>query len=141
MTRVMWRRRQLSSCALALVCLFGLVSTRAAGAFAPTCTRCPVSCPMHAKKLGCHRGAGAARATVDDYGGKHLRPEPGLHCAGCMHHSDGPGLSDQPVVLSALASVVPAPPGPRGAPATFRRPAAVALDPPFHPPRIADPKI
>lgn len=127
--------------AIMLLLFFGISSTHALALLMPVCTQCPPDCPMHAKKLGCHHGAGAARATAEDHCRNHLRPEPGLHCAGCTHHTDGPVLSDQPVVLSALASVMVAPPGPRRALATFCRPAEVALDPPFHPPRITDTSI
>jgi hypothetical protein len=115
--------------AIMLLLFFSISSTHALALVMPPCAQCPPDCPMHAKKLGCHHGAGAAPATADG-------PESGLHCAGCTHHADRPVLSDQPVVLSALASVIVAPPGSRGALASFCRPAEAALDPPFHPPRI-----
>jgi len=109
-----------------LLLFFSIGSMHALALIMPPCTQCPPGCPMHAKQLGCHHGAGAARR------------EPGLRCARCTHHTDGPVLSDQPVVLSARTNLMIAPPRPSSAPPTFSRPAAVALDPPFHPPRITD---
>jgi len=135
------RRQLLRATAIVLLLLFSISSTHALAFVTPPCTQCPPDCPMHAKKLGCHHGAGTAQATAGDHSRNHPRPEPGLHCTGCTHHTDRPVLSDQPVVLPAFASVMVAPPEPRRALATFCRPAEVALDPPFHPPRITHTSI
>jgi len=139
---VIARRRQLlRATAIVLLLLFSISSTHALALVTPPCAQCPPDCPMHAKKLGCHHGASVVHETAGDQSRNQPRPEPGLHCTGCTQHADRPVLSDQPVVLPAPASGMVAPQRPRRALATFCRPAEVALDPPFHPPRLTDPSI
>ncbi len=109
------RAQLLRTTAIMLSLCFSSNSTHALALVTPVCTRCPPHCPMHAKKLGCHRGAAAAHTTAHDHSRNPLRPEPRLRCAACTYHPDSPVVSHQPVLLSALARVIVAPPAPRGA--------------------------
>jgi hypothetical protein len=59
--------------AIMLLLFFSISSTHALALVTPGCMQCPPDCPMHAKKLGCHHGVGAAGTTAYDHWGKHLR--------------------------------------------------------------------
>ena len=133
MTGVTQRRARLSWCALLLALLFGLASTRAASAFTPTCTRCPVNCPMHAHKLGCHTGNTTG---MGNGAGCHHQRVGGtsLSCAGCQHHFEGVVATDQPAVPVVGSTVVVVPASKFHCIGSLPPATHVFLDPPFRPP-------
>jgi len=116
-----------------VVVLFGVSAARLPSGTSRTCAgRCPVDCPMHAKRLGCHHGGNPASAAHDC----HRRPGggPGFRAAGCQHGPDGLANSLQPAILPHLLDLHDAPLGQRYVVNDLAALAMVIVEPPFRPP-------
>ncbi|HUI27554.1 MAG TPA: hypothetical protein VL403_15840 [Candidatus Kryptonia bacterium] len=93
--------------------------------------RCPPTCPAHSKGLGCH-GAAAGKCP------HHQPARRGLCAPGCQHTMTDVSVASDPAVLPAIFASSDAPLWQAVSLSASDSVASVALDPPFHPPRVTD---
>jgi hypothetical protein len=121
--------------AAVIVALFSLSATRVTSGASRTCAgRCPVDCPMHVKRLGCHHGKAAVTPAHDC----HRRADAtcGLRRPGCQHGPDGLANSLPPAILPWLLDLHEAAQVQRYPLNDPLAPAMVIVEPPFRPPPV-----
>ena len=112
-----------------LAVLFALNATRAWSALQGV-DRCPVTCPAHGKKVGCH-GVSAGVCP-------HHQPARKGFCApGCQHAAADSSITVDPAILPTIFTSTDAPLRQGVSLTPTDSIAWIALDPPFRPPPVS----